>query len=61
MQFRGRFDVRFINIVPFIICILFFIFNIFAGKEGVVTESLRKLILEDMKSGPSTVRTIVPY
>ncbi|KAI3729742.1 hypothetical protein L6452_18407 [Arctium lappa] len=31
------------------------------GKEGEVTESLRKLILEDMKSGPSTVRTVVPY
>lgn len=31
------------------------------GKEGVVTESLRKLILEDMKGGPSTVRTVVPY
>ncbi|KAI3691160.1 hypothetical protein L2E82_49379 [Cichorium intybus] len=31
------------------------------GKEGVVTESLRKLILEDMRSGPSTVRTAVSY
>ncbi|KAJ0770439.1 putative aminodeoxychorismate lyase [Helianthus annuus] len=25
------------------------------GKEGVVTESLRNLILEDMKNGPSTI------
>ncbi|XP_076953862.1 D-amino-acid transaminase, chloroplastic-like [Bidens hawaiensis] len=31
------------------------------GKEGAVTESLRNLILEDMKNGPSTVRTIIPY
>ncbi|KAL8244525.1 hypothetical protein R6Q59_010783 [Mikania micrantha] len=31
------------------------------GKEGAVTESLRNLILDDMKSGPSTVRTAIPY
>lgn len=31
------------------------------GTEGPVTEALRNLILEDMKSGPSTVRVAVPY
>ncbi|KAK1436933.1 hypothetical protein QVD17_02717 [Tagetes erecta] len=31
------------------------------GKEGVVTKSLRNLILEDMKNGPSTVRTPILY
>ncbi|KAI3821652.1 hypothetical protein L1987_09221 [Smallanthus sonchifolius] len=28
---------------------------------GNETESLRNLILEDMKKGPSTVRTVIPY
>ncbi|VFQ88038.1 unnamed protein product [Cuscuta campestris] len=31
------------------------------GKEGTVTQALRSLILEDMKSGPSIVRVRVPY
>ncbi|XAR70882.1 Aminodeoxychorismate lyase [Bertholletia excelsa] len=31
------------------------------GKEGPVTQVLRDLIVEDMKSGPSTVRVPVPY
>ncbi|KAL2318214.1 hypothetical protein Fmac_032090 [Flemingia macrophylla] len=31
------------------------------GKEGPITEALLNLIVEDMKSGPSTVRTPVPY
>ncbi|PIN02268.1 Branched chain aminotransferase BCAT1, pyridoxal phosphate enzymes type IV superfamily [Handroanthus impetiginosus] len=31
------------------------------GKEGPVTQSLLNLILEDMKSGPATVRVPVPY
>lgn len=31
------------------------------GKEGPVAEALLNLVLEDMKSGPSTVRVPVPY
>ncbi|KAK7293835.1 hypothetical protein RJT34_16710 [Clitoria ternatea] len=31
------------------------------GKEGAITQALLNLILEDMKSGPSTVRIHVPY
>ncbi|GAA0153890.1 transaminase [Lithospermum erythrorhizon] len=31
------------------------------GKEGPVALALRNLIIEDMKSGPSTVRVPVPY
>ncbi|CAH9099442.1 unnamed protein product [Cuscuta europaea] len=31
------------------------------GKEGPVTQALRNLILEDMKSGPATIRVPVPY
>ncbi|KAF8035818.1 hypothetical protein BT93_C1749 [Corymbia citriodora subsp. variegata] len=31
------------------------------GKEGPVTQTLLNAIIEDMKSGPSTVRTPVPY
>ncbi|GFQ01983.1 d-amino-acid transaminase chloroplastic [Phtheirospermum japonicum] len=31
------------------------------GKEGPVTQSLLNLLLEDMKSGPATVRVPVPY
>lgn len=31
------------------------------GKEGPVTQALLNLILEDMKSGPSSVRVPVPY
>ncbi|KAI3468231.1 hypothetical protein Pfo_024894 [Paulownia fortunei] len=31
------------------------------GNEGPVTQSLLNLILEDMKSGPATVRVLVPY
>ncbi|CAA2959766.1 D-amino-acid transaminase, chloroplastic [Olea europaea subsp. europaea] len=32
-----------------------------SGKEGPVTRDLLNLILEDMKSGPTTVRVPVPY
>ncbi|XP_047322464.1 D-amino-acid transaminase, chloroplastic [Impatiens glandulifera] len=31
------------------------------GKEGLVSEALLNLILEDMKSGPPSVRVPVPY
>ncbi|XP_048332372.2 D-amino-acid transaminase, chloroplastic isoform X1 [Ziziphus jujuba] len=31
------------------------------GKEGVVTQALLNLLLEDMKTGPPTVRVPVPY
>ncbi|XP_020236651.1 D-amino-acid transaminase, chloroplastic isoform X1 [Cajanus cajan] len=31
------------------------------GKEGHITQALLNLIVEDMKSGPSTVRTLIPY
>ncbi|KAJ4708040.1 D-amino-acid transaminase, chloroplastic [Melia azedarach] len=31
------------------------------GKEGPITQALLDLILEDMKSGPPTVRVPVPY
>ncbi|KAF5726195.1 D-amino-acid transaminase chloroplastic-like isoform X1 [Tripterygium wilfordii] len=31
------------------------------GKEGPITQELLKLIVEDMKSGPPTVRLPVPY
>ncbi|CAK9136399.1 unnamed protein product [Ilex paraguariensis] len=31
------------------------------GKEGPVSEALLNLVMEDMKSGPSTVRVPVPY
>lgn len=31
------------------------------GKEGHVSRDLLNLILEDMKSGPATVRVAVPY
>ncbi|XP_027182855.1 D-amino-acid transaminase, chloroplastic isoform X2 [Coffea eugenioides] len=31
------------------------------GKEGPVSQALLKLILEDMKSGPASVRVPVPY
>ncbi|CAH9071752.1 unnamed protein product [Cuscuta epithymum] len=31
------------------------------GKEGLVTRALRNLIVEDMKSGPATIRVPVPY
>lgn len=31
------------------------------GKEGPITQALLNLIVEDMKSGPSTVRIPVPY
>ncbi|XP_057443230.1 D-amino-acid transaminase, chloroplastic-like [Lotus japonicus] len=31
------------------------------GKEGPITQALLNLIVEDMKSGPPTVRTAVPY
>ncbi|XVF35471.1 hypothetical protein REPUB_Repub18cG0148700 [Reevesia pubescens] len=31
------------------------------GKEGIITQTLLNFILEDMKSGPSSVRVPVPY
>ncbi|XP_027333783.1 D-amino-acid transaminase, chloroplastic [Abrus precatorius] len=31
------------------------------GKEGPITQALLNLLVEDMKSGPSTVRIHVPY
>jgi len=31
------------------------------GKEGPVTQALFNLIVDDMKSGPSSVRIPVPY
>lgn len=34
---------------------------VLAGNEGPVTRALLNLILEDMKSGPVTVRVAVPY
>ncbi|PPD91098.1 hypothetical protein GOBAR_DD11959 [Gossypium barbadense] len=40
-------------IVPFM--------RFFVGKEGPITKTLLNFILEDMKSGPSSVRVPVPY
>lgn len=31
------------------------------GNEGPVAQALYNLVLEDMKSGPATVRVPVPY
>lgn len=31
------------------------------GKEGSLTQILLNLIIEDMKSGPPTVRAPIPY
>lgn len=33
----------------------------FTGKEGPLTQILLNLIIEDMESGPLTVRTPIPY
>jgi 4-amino-4-deoxychorismate lyase len=33
----------------------------FLGQEGPVALTLLNLIIEDMKSGPATVRVPVPY
>lgn len=33
----------------------------FVGKEGPIAQALLDLILEDMQSGPPTVRVAVPY
>lgn len=35
--------------------------DVLAGKEGPVAKALFDLIVEDMQSGPASVRVPVPY